>query len=155
MSFSIILERNLSENNKVTKTVETIATVTGSLKDGTSIINPVILISGDISDYVDCNYLDIPTFQRKYFVRDITSVRNGLFEVSCHVDVLSSWETEIKTNDAIVKRQEKKFNLYLNDGSFRTYQNPVITTHPFPNGFSGLEFVLAVAGASGIPQQNI
>lgn len=146
MAFSIIMQRNNSENNRVTKEVTDIATISGVLRNETSIIDPIILIEGDLANYVNCNYCTISTFGRSYFINNIRSVRNGLFEIHCHVDVLSSFATEIKANKAIVNRQENEWNLYLNDGVFKVYQNPVVLTREFPTGFSTQSFVFAVAG---------
>lgn len=147
MAFNIILQTNSSENNRVAKTLTNIATVSGTLKSETSIIDPVILIEGDLSNYVHCNYMTISAFGRSYFVNNIRSIRNNLFEISGHVDVLSSFQTELKTNKAIIKKQENDWNLYLNDGSFKIYQNPIVLTKNFPSGFSTYSFVLAVAGS--------
>lgn len=149
MAFEISLQRNNSEPNRVTKSVETILTVTGVLKEETSIINPSVKIECDLGAVTGCNYLTIPAFGRSYFVNNITSIRNGLIEFACHVDVLSSFAAGIKSNTAIIKRQESQWNLYLNDGTFRIYQNPNVLTKPFPSGFTTQEFVLAVAGGSG------
>lgn len=147
MSFSIQLQINTSENNKLDKNISTIATISGVLKDKTSIIDPIIIIEGDISAYINCNYMTISTFGRSFFVNNIISIRNGLFEIYAHVDVLSSFASQIRGNQAIVKRQENRWNLYLNDGVFKVYQNPMVLTKEFPNGFSSPEFVLAVAGS--------
>lgn len=147
MSFDIVLMRNNSEKNRLTKDMETIMTVSGFLREGTSIIDPVIKIECDISDVVGCNYLSIPIFGRKYFVNDIRSIRNRLFEFSCHVDVLSTYADAIRENTGIIKRQENEWNLYLNDGTFKVYQNPIVLTRAFPSGFTTQEFVLAVAGS--------
>ena len=146
MSFNIKLMVNQSENIRLDKKTKTISTVSGTLKDSTSIIDPVITIECNLSDVTGCNYISIPKFNRFYFVNNIRSVRNGLVEFSCHVDVLSSFADEIRKNDAIVRRQENKWNLYLNDGVFKVYQNPLVLTRSFPSGFSTQEFVLAVAG---------
>lgn len=146
MSFNITLQKMTSEKYAVTKSTSDIKTVSGVLKDTTSIIDPVIMIEIDLADVTECNYLSIPKFGRKYFVTNIRSVRNGLVEFTCHVDVLSSWASELKTNSAIVRRNEKKWNLYLNDGTFKIYQNPNVLTKAFPSGFTTQEFVLAVAG---------
>lgn len=147
MAFNIILQRNNSEMNSVTKSVEDILTVSGVLKEETSIIDPVIKIECDLAAVTSCNYLSIPSFGRSYFITDIRSVRNGLVEFTCHVDVLSSFASAIKENTAIVRRQEKNWNLYLNDGSFKVYQNPNVLTKAFPSGFTTQELVLAVAGS--------
>lgn len=144
--FALILQTNNSEKNKLDKDIADIVTLNGVLKNETSIIDPVILIEGDISAFTTCNYMTIPVFGRKYFITNIRSIRNDLFEVSAHVDVLSSFASQIRNNVAIVRRQENRWNLYLNDGVFKVYQNPMVLTREFPSGFSTFEFVLAVAG---------
>ena len=147
MSFDIILQVNKSEKNKVTKSITDIITVSGELKSETSIIDPVIMINCKLSDVTKCNYMTIGSFGRSYFVNNIRSIRSGLVEFSCHVDVLSSFADAIKSNSAIIRRQENNWNLYLNDGTFKVYQNPIVLTKEFPSGFSTREFVLAVAGS--------
>ncbi len=146
MAFDITLQKMTSEKNAITKKTSDIKKVSGVLKDTTSIIDPIIMIEIDLADVINCNYLNIPKFGRSYFVNNIRSVRQGLVEFTCHVDVLSSWAKELKTNSAIVRRNEKKWNLYLNDGTFKIYQNPTVLTKAFPSGFTTQEFVLAVAG---------
>jgi hypothetical protein len=147
MAFTIKLQTNNSEDNRITKSVTDIMSVNGTLRAETSIIDPVILINCNLSEVTHCNYITIPEFKRSYFVRNIKSVRMGLVELSGHVDVLSSFADSIKGNIAIIRRQENDWNLYLNDGTFRVYQNSMVLTKSFPSGFSTQEFVLAVAGS--------
>lgn len=148
MSFSIVIQTNSSENNKLDKTITDIATLTGTLRQETSIIDPVIRIEGDLSLYTGANYCTISAFGRSYFINNITSIRNGLFEISCHVDVLSSFKTQIRANSAIIHKSERNWNLYLNDGSLKTYQNPLVYTKKFSSGFPEQEyFILGVAGS--------
>ena len=147
MAFNIILQINNSERERLDKDVSTIMTVSGVLKEETSIIDPVIMIECDLSDVTNCNYMTIGAFGRSYFVNNIRSIRNGLVEFSCHSDVLSSFKRQIRKNSAIVRKQENNWNLYLNDGSFKVYQNPNVLTKAFPSGFTRQEFVLAVAGS--------
>lgn len=146
MAFEIVLQRNNSETYKVDKDLSAILTVTGTLKDSTSIITPIILIECNLSSVVSCNYMTIASFGRKYFVENIRSMRNGLVEFTCRVDVLSTYAAGIRGCKAIVRKQQNDWNLYLNDGSFRVYQNPIVATKAFPSGFTTQEFVLAVAG---------
>jgi hypothetical protein len=147
MSFNILLQINNSDKIVLSKKIITIATLSGTLRNETSIMDPVILIAGDISNYVNCNYMSIPVFGRSYFVRDIKSIRSDLFEVHAHVDVLTTYASQIRNNQAIVRRQQNLWNLYLDDGSFRVYQNPMVLTKEFPAGFTTQEFVLSIAGA--------
>lgn len=145
MSFSITLQTNSSDSVSLDKTLTDLLSVTGTLKDTTSIINPTILISGTIP--TACNYMTIPTFGRSYFITDIRSVHNELFEVDGHVDVLTTYASEIRACSGIIARQENRWNLYIDDGTFKVYQNPRLTLKTFPSGFTTQEFVLAVAGS--------
>lgn len=147
MAFNITLQVNKSERERLSKDIDAITTVSGVLKTETSIIDPVIMIECDLDAVINCNYMTIPAFGRSYFVNNIRSIRNGLVEFSCHVDVLSSFASAIRGNTAIIKKQENDWNLYLNDGSFKVYQNPNVLTRAFPSGFTTQEFVLAVAGS--------
>ena len=62
------------------------------------------------------------------------------------VDVLMTFRDEIKNMEAIIKRQENNYNLYLDDGIFKAYQNTKHKLLKFPNGFSDFSYILALAG---------
>lgn len=143
---TMLLQTNTSEPVKVDKDVETIASVYATLREECSIIDPVFNVQMDIVDAVRCNYVTVPKFGRSYFVQEVVSVRTGLVQLSCHVDVLSSFKSQIRANSAIVHKQEGEWNLYLNDGSLRIYQDPIVITQPFPSGFSNYEYIMAIAG---------
>ena len=145
--FNIVFYVNSSEKNKIDKTLTEITTMSGTLRNETSIIDPVIIVEGDLSAFTGCNYMSIETFGRSYFVNNIRSIRDDLFEVSGHVDVLSTYKNAIRKNQAIIRKQQNSWNLYLNDGSLRVYQNPDVIVKTFPSGFTKQEFVLAVAGS--------
>lgn len=145
MTFTLMT--NNSEREALTKSLTTLETLTGSLRNQSSIIDPVIEVTGITSGTVTaCNYAHIPEFGRYYFVKNITSIRTNVWVISCHVDVLQTYTTQIKAQTAVIKRQENLWNLYLDDGIFKTYQNPQIITKAFPSGFGTQNFVLAIAG---------
>lgn len=145
----IKLQKNLSDENYFYKDISDIFTKTGSLREESSIIDPVILIEGNVSDYADVNYMTIPDFGRSYYIRDIKSYRNNLIQITAHVDVLVSFRDSILSNQAIISKQENAWNLYLDDGTFKVYNNPIVLTKAFPSGFSTQSFILAVAGGAG------
>ena len=142
----IVLYRNNSDEKVVTKDITTLATLYGHLKEGCSVIDPVILIEGFNPALVNqLNYVKISEFGRYYFVKNITN-QGKLWEISLHVDVISSWQTQLKSLEAVIARQENDYNLYLQDGLFRTYQNPYISIIPFPDGFDSHHFIFSVSG---------
>lgn len=150
MAFDIVFGINSSENNALTKNVEAIVTLNGVLREGTSVIDPDFLVEASIEDIIQCNYLTVASFNRKYFIKNISMDITGLIRVTAHVDVLSSFAEEIRANKAIFRRQESQrgYNLYINDGSLVAYQNPYVLTQPFPSGFTGAGFVFVVAGGT-------
>lgn len=83
------------------------------LKDRSSITDPVILLENE--NIFNYNYISIPRFDRAYFITDVYSVRNNLWEIHCHVDVLYSFRTQIKKLNALIYRQENEKNSYLVD----------------------------------------
>lgn len=149
MSFKIELMRNMSETNKVGKDITVILETNGILKDETSILDPVFRITCSHADAVRINYIHVPLFTRYYFVKDIVSLRQGVYEFSCHVDVLESWKQKILNQAAIVRRQEQQWNMYLNDGQFKTLQKPNVYTEVFPSGFDSQTPCVAMAVAGG------
>lgn len=152
MSFSIFGYRCNSAVNVVEKDLNQEFEVMGTLRDGSSIIDPVIVIEATSPGFHanDVNYLYVPEFRRYYYITNIVSPNNTLWEVHCHVDVLMSYKDQIKAQTAIVARQETQYNLYLDDGVFMAYQNPIVQTKLFSveAPFDTQSFVLMVAGSS-------
>lgn len=146
MSFTIILQKNSSPLNKMDKSVSTVVTLNGSLRNETEVVNPRILIEADV--FPDANYLTITEFKRSYFIEDVRSVRNKIWEVIAHSDPLSSFKSEIRSNTALILRQENNFDLYLNDGVFKCKQNSRVEYQTFPNGFDNFNFILLAAGGA-------
>ena len=74
--------------------------LTVNLKEGTSIENPVFVITGD---KFDIDY--IKAFgEHYYFVTDVKSVRNGITEISCKMDTLATFKTDIGNYTAMIER---------------------------------------------------
>lgn len=71
-----------------------------------------------------------------------------MWEISLHSDALSSFASQIRSCQAVVAKNEHRFNMYLNDDNYRCYQNPKMIQKEFPAGFdySNFSFVIAIAG---------
>lgn len=130
--------------NKVTKTVTSVETLTGNLRNPSSIIDPIITVAR--SSPVGFNYLRIPDFNRYYFVRNVVVSTTGLITISAHVDVLMSFSADIRGLSAIIRRQENLYNLLLDDGIFKSYQNSKHKAIEFPVKFNQYSYILALAG---------
>ena len=152
---AILFGYNKSKKERVYKNVdwENSGYRTGSLVESTSITDPVILIQGGKSLFTGVNYFYIPDFGRFYYIRKIETIRTGVVRITGHVDVLYSFADDFKGNTAIFSNMQQSgvsfgFNKYLNDGTFRVYQDRVvINKYEFPEGFSHSEYILVMAGS--------
>lgn len=151
MSFNIVLYRNLSATNVVTKNLEEIYTFQGTLRAGSSLLDPVIIFQAQDPGFHanKANYLYIEEFGRYYYITNVISRNETLWVIHAHVDVLMSYAELIKQQVAVVARQETTYNMMLDDGFFMCYQNPKLQTKLFSveGPFETQEFVLVVAGS--------
>lgn len=150
MSFDITLYNNTSENNRLTKNITEVTTLTGELRNETSILRPSIKVEMAAGSFPpSVNYMYIAEFGRYYFIDDVQSVRNNVTIISGHVDVLMTYNSQIRNCTAIIRRQENDWNLYINDGSLITYANDWVQAKNFPGSFSDESFILMVNGGAG------
>lgn len=142
---TIKLYKTPSEVNKVTKVLNDELELTGELRESSSVITPTIKIEDD--DLTDYNYAYIPEFGRYYFITNITSVRNNLWELAMRVDVLMTYADEIKANTAVIARNSNLWNLYYQDEQFKILNYETIQTKAFGASLSpSSQIVLICAG---------
>ena len=141
-----------AEKNKVNKSRNLTMpyTIEGTLRAESSVIDPVIMIKKDNPTVSMYNYIYIPDFKRYYFITNITSIRTDLWEISMHVDVLYTWASYIRTNQAVIdKSQNSNYNWYLNDGSLVFDSHVYNEIKPFATGFNeqGTNIPICAGGA--------
>lgn len=150
MGFTVRLCNNLSPVEKIGKELDSGVDISNCrLKDSTSVIKPVIQIQSSDSGIPTYNYMYIEAFSRYYFIDDIVSINNNLWEISGHVDVLETYKNDILGNSAILENSEKKaINKYLYDPDVFLvnckHKTDIIN---FPSGLLDTgEFILITAG---------
>lgn len=132
----------------------------GNFRDESDALNPQILIEFNdiptIAIMPDYNYMYIPVLERWYYITDMRMVRTGLWSIAGHVDVLHTYQNQIKLNHAIIARQEFLYNLDIMDtklvvDSGRVYQTKAFTGRVLPalNNENSASFVLTIAGGEG------
>ena len=113
---SIELYRMTCEKNFVDKTnyINKVLDLNGTLREACTLMNPVITIEyfGDVPSF---NYVFIPQFNRYYFVTALTNIRDGLWSMSLHVDVLMTYKSTIKQQNGFIARNENDYNLLIED----------------------------------------
>lgn len=159
-TFGVNLYQNNAEDNRVDKTsyLTDVATLLGALRTECSIIRPTIDIQFEDNYVPTCNYIYIPIFQRYYFIRNITSVRQKIWRFECEIDVLMTYKTGILGLDAYIARQESDYNNELVDNQLPCEKQSEIMVFDPSDGYdigtfnNQLEdgahnFVLTVVGA--------
>lgn len=114
-AFAVTLYKNTAENNRIDKTdyLTSVGEITGYLRHETNIINPSILI--EYTGVIDFNYVYISTFNRYYFVNNITSVRTNLWRLDMSCDVLMTYKDTILNYECYVSRNENDYNPDIED----------------------------------------
>lgn len=162
----LILYNSNSEKNRLDKTnfLKAILTLNGTLRNECSILNPSIqlelkqnikikndnlqYVKDDRSNYVNysildliigCNYAYIKEFNRYYFITNITSIRNDLWQIDMKVDVLMSYKDQIKKLDAFIDRNEFNYNLDLEDLELPTQSDVNVSITSIPNDLFGTD----------------
>ena len=101
--------------------------LSGTLREECSVENPEITIQTDPRGY---NYVYIPEFSRYYFITDIVAVRENVFRVSMHVDVLMSHSSGISALPVWCKRSAVLQSKYMYDNAAPITQQKTVSAQP-------------------------
>lgn len=135
------------ENNKINKNLSSPLVITGTMRDSSSIVNPVILVEG--VSFNAFNYAYISNFDRYYFIKEIINYRNDLWILELECDVLMSFRSSILNMNCILLETESKgADKYLSDTRVWVAKvkdkTDIIN---FPNGLlENGEYILITAG---------
>lgn len=143
---TITLYNNSSEPNKISKHLTPVSTaLSGSLRNESEMVNPVVLIEGNISSLQNANYARIESFGRYYYITEMKSVRNNIVELHLHTDVLMSFN--ISAVSGVVIEAENIGSDYLQGRQFVRLVKSKTDILPFSGGLldSG-EYILITAG---------
>lgn len=106
----IVLYNNSAEPNRVDKSsfITQKYRISITLKDSASVTNMSIRLK--LNNNPDFNYAYIPLFNRYYFITDIKSIRNNIWEISLSVDVLMTYKDAIYEQIGFIDRNEYEYN---------------------------------------------
>lgn len=144
---NVTFYQNNSDKIQITKSLSTIKTVSAEFFNESSVISPTLIMAYD-STLCTTNYCYIPYFGRYYFITDIVIMDGNRMRVTCKVDVLMSYQSQIKSLQCIIdKQQTVPENSYINDGSYVVTDKEFNTIINFPSGLlENGEFILITAG---------
>ena len=138
---------NTSDNRTINKTLTHGLTISGNLREESSIIKPIITIKSD--NVIRENYLYIPEYQRYYYITGKESVRTGIWRIHMEVDPLMSFKRDVLALTVVVSKQSAITNgdEYIDDGSLVTDNQLFKTVYNFTDGFNDTaQYILITAG---------
>lgn len=151
MPYQLVFKKMTSPRENFTKTFADAGTTYNVVvKDETEVFRPTFTLQTSDNLKTLYNYIDGSNFSgRQYFIDSIINIGNNRYQVSAHTDVLSTWASQIKANDAIIRRQQNKFNMYLDDPEFHLYNTERIQTLRLQGSEfdKNLSYVLVVNGS--------
>ena len=135
--------------NKINKSLSDGTTITGALRQPSSVTNPTITINV-ISNLTDYNYAYISEYGRYYFINDIVYDRTDIAILHMTCDVLMSFADQLNHSTVIVEKSADIPN--VGTPYIKTENDVVLVKRktdivPFLNGFNDDgEFILITAG---------
>lgn len=145
----IYFYNNNSEKNVINKNIVNESVYTGSLRESIDIKNPTIRITSNenIHSY---NYCYIPSFNRYYYITNISIYRTGVYEISLKCDVLMSFKNDILESYAIISQTtDTKITRYMQSDIYKVLTKNFTDIITFPNGLLETgEYILITAGGN-------
>ena len=116
--------------------------ITATLKDDVSMVQPIFIVQGNTFTY---NYVQFAG--RYYFVDDVVSLRNNLMEIHCNIDVLATYKAAIQASSQYVNYYTHT-NTQIVDQRLSTKTDISVSsdTETFTNLGSGESYLLTCVG---------
>lgn len=139
------------DRRKLTKTFSG-TDITVQLKSPCDILHPIFILTYNPS-YLTANYLYCPDFRRYYYITNIQVLTGNRIELSCSVDVLMSYNSQIRSLTCNIARNEILRAAYISDSNkpltTKTQtQTYVFSGNPFVSSDGYTDYVLTVIGGS-------
>ena len=115
-----------------------------NLKSGTSFISPTLILN--LASTPTYNYVSFEG--RYYFITDISSVRNDLWEINCEVDVLATYKTAITSSKQYVCYSSSHGDTWLADTRIPVLRSTVSAKNTVATGILSRIgcYILSVVG---------
>ena len=152
MAVTVTLYNNTGDKLETSSTFLTaLDTCSGEYRGDINLINPSIKLEASEESMASCNYFTVfnGSLVRYYWVTEKTCLRTGLWVISGHADLRRTFLDGIKASYGIVARNEKFYNMYLEDRKIPVMAKPTMNLYKFGNtpfNRSTHEIMLITAG---------
>ena len=116
MAITVNFFQNLSDNRCMDKVLIPLGReLSCDIYEPDEVLNPILLIEKNSFDIEHMNYCIIPEFGRNYFITNVVPREAKSLEVHCHVDVLTTYNEDLRNCKLIAARSTNLPNYYLHD----------------------------------------
>lgn len=131
----LTIYKNTADQRKLDKTNN--LTVVADIPNGQptedfNVLNPVFNVSYNAA-ILTANYVHVADLSRYYYITDIEILSGQRLRISCAVDVLMSYKSDILNLRVTASRSSNKFSRYLQDNQQAAMQNTQTVVKAFPN----------------------
>ena len=142
---TITLYNNTSEKNTIGKNITVVDTLTGTIKEQSSIIHPEITI--ERTNPTGFNYCYIDEFNRYYYVNDVIVINQNIIRLVLDVDVLESFKNDILSLSCILSGSTTNNDKYLDGSEWVSTVKTTTSIKQFPSGLNNDgEYISITAG---------
>ena len=129
--------------NELNKNLGTAIVKTCSLKDGTSVEDPVLYMKHEANLFA-CNYVYIADFGRYYFITG-KEIDGKTLYITCHVDVLKTYAADIKASKGTASRSNI-YNKNIPDTMALEIPQEKIQYRKLSNALTGGTYIAVIGG---------
>lgn len=142
---------NFTKRRNSTKRPSKGILVNVNLKEGCSHYNPSFILTTNPTNF---SYLSWGTWY--YYITDIVNTRNGVWTISCEIDVLATWKDDIKSTSAFVLYSTSSYDIGIPDTRLSTKPNYIVKTNVVTYPIVGNPlYVVTYIGEGGASMKGI
>lgn len=142
---------NLAKRRNSTKQPSKGTNITVNLKEGTSYFNPSFIL---IFNPTGFNYLSWDN--RYYYITNIENTRNGIYTISCELDALATYKSDILGTTAFVLYSSSNYDVGIPDTRLSTKPNYIVKTNAVTYPIAGEPlYVVTYIGESGASMKGV
>ena len=94
-------------DNVINKDFKIIKELDINIRNNFNFNSPILIIKIEDNNLLDCNYLTIPDFNLKYFIREINNKFGRVYDLVCELDLLETYKEVIMSSKYEYLRQIK------------------------------------------------
>lgn len=142
---------NLAKRRNSTKQPSNGTNITVNLKEGTSYFNPSFILNHNPTGF---NYLSWDN--RYYYITNIENTRNGIYTISCELDALATYKSDILGTTAFVLYSSSNYDVGIPDTRLSTKPNYIVKTNAVTYPIAGEPlYVVTYIGESGSSMKGV